>query len=126
VNFWATWCDPCRDEFPELVRIANEYKAKLDFVTISMDDAEEINRGVPKFLRLMRATQFANYLLLTEDEDSVIRSISKDWSGGLPFTILYAPEGEAAYTRQGKIRPAVLRAEIEKVLAAKAANPTTP
>src|SRR5690606_28209836 len=37
VNFWATWCDPCREEFPELVELDHEYKGKIDFITISLD-----------------------------------------------------------------------------------------
>ncbi|MEO8648371.1 MAG: TlpA disulfide reductase family protein, partial [Acidobacteriota bacterium] len=35
INFWATWCDPCREEFPELVKLDSEYKGKIDFVTVS-------------------------------------------------------------------------------------------
>src|SRR5258705_12068830 len=51
VNFWATWCDPCRDEFPDLVKIDEEYRPRsLDFVTVSLDDLSEIKTEVPKFL----------------------------------------------------------------------------
>lgn len=50
VNFWATWCDPCREEFPDLVKIDAEYGPKgLDFVTISLDDLKDIKTEVPKF-----------------------------------------------------------------------------
>src|SRR6188508_1091632 len=38
VNFWATWCEPCREEFPDLVKLDNEFKGKIDFITISLDD----------------------------------------------------------------------------------------
>src|SRR3982750_1512348 len=38
VNFWATWCDPCREEFPDLVKIENEFRGKVDFVLVSLDD----------------------------------------------------------------------------------------
>src|SRR4051812_22516591 len=34
VNFWATWCDPCREEFPDLVKIDADYKGKIDFITV--------------------------------------------------------------------------------------------
>lgn len=103
VNFWATWCVPCREEFPELVKIDEEYKGKIDFITISLDDPAEINRDVPKFLNEMKATMPA-YLLRTNDESAVIGAISKDWSGGLPFTVLYDEKGGIVYTRQGKIK----------------------
>ena len=115
VNFWATWCDPCREEFPELVKIDNEYKGKIDFVTVSLDDITDINTAVPKFLGEMKADMPA-YLLKTDDESAVISSIAKDWSGGLPFTILYNEKGEIAYFRQGKVIPAVLRTEIIKLV----------
>src|SRR5437764_11377287 len=36
VNFWATWCDPCREEFPDLVKINADYKGKVDFITITL------------------------------------------------------------------------------------------
>ena len=39
VNFWATYCDPCRDEFPELVKIDKDYRPRaMEFITISLDD----------------------------------------------------------------------------------------
>src|SRR5215510_5643844 len=48
VNFWATWCDPCRDEFPDLVKIDSEFRPKsLEFVTVSLDDMGEIKTSVP-------------------------------------------------------------------------------
>jgi len=117
VNFWATWCDPCREEFPELVKIDNEYKGKIDFVTVSLDDLTDINTAVPKFLGEMKA-DMPTYLLKTDDESAAISSIAKDWSGGLPFTILYNEKGEIAYFRQGKVIPATLTAEIAKLVPA--------
>jgi thiol-disulfide isomerase/thioredoxin len=115
VNFWATWCDPCREEFPDLVKIDAEYKGKIDFITISLDDLAEIDRDVPKFLASMKAEMPA-YLLKTADENAVITSITKDWQGGLPFTILYNEKGEIAYFKQGKIKIPEMKAELDKLL----------
>jgi len=112
VNFWATWCIPCREEFPDLVEIYEKYKGKIDFIVISLDDPAEINRDVPKFLGEMRATMPA-YLLYTTDENTVIASISEDWEGGLPFTILYDNGGGVAHTKQGKIKPDIVTAKID-------------
>jgi hypothetical protein len=63
----------------------------------------------------MKATMPA-YLLKTENEESAIGSVSKEWKGGLPFTILFDEKGEAVYDRQGKVKPEILRAEINKIL----------
>lgn len=113
VNFWATWCEPCREEFPDLVKIDNEFRGKIDFITVSLDDVADIGGDVPKFLQTMKAEMPA-YLLKARDESEVIASIAKDWQGGLPFTILYRENGEISYFRQGKVKLETLRAEIDK------------
>jgi thiol-disulfide isomerase/thioredoxin len=115
VNFWATWCVPCVEEFPDLVKLDNEFRGKLEIITVSLDDLADINTAVPKFLAQMNAEMPA-YLLKTADEEAAMNSVSKEWSGALPFTILFNDKGEAAYAKQGKFKPDVLRAEIEKVI----------
>jgi thiol-disulfide isomerase/thioredoxin len=118
VNFWATWCDPCREEFPDLVTIDAAYKGRIDLVTVSLDDFVDIDTLVPKFLFEMKATMPA-YLLHTPDEDAAItaiRAISPDFEGNLPFTILIKRTGELAYSKNGKIKPLALTAEIDKLL----------
>ena len=122
INFWATWCDPCREEFPDLVKLDAAYKGKLDFITISLDDLADIKTFVPKFLSEMNAEMPA-YLLKTADESAAITLIAKDWNGNLPLTILFTPEGEAAYVRKGKIRYESVIAEIDKVLATPKTTP---
>ena len=118
VNFWATWCVPCREEFPDLVKIDAEYRGKIDFFTVSLDFVEELNTGVPKFLSETKA-EMPTYLLTSADENTLISSIAKDWSGALPFTILYNEKGEITYSRQGKVNHETLKGEIEKTLGEK-------
>jgi thiol-disulfide isomerase/thioredoxin len=115
INFWATWCVPCQEEFPDLVKIGADYKDKIDLITISLDELSEINGDVPKFLSEMKAEP-PYYLLKTADEEASIASVSKDWQGGLPFTILFNDKGESVYLKQGKFETEKLRAEIEKML----------
>lgn len=115
INFWATWCDPCREEFPDLVKFDNEFKGKIDFITVSLDDPDEIATTVPKFLASMKAEMPA-YLLKTPDESAVISSVSKDWRGGMPFTALYSPKGDLAYFREGKVVLETLRSEVNKLI----------
>ena len=117
INFWATWCDPCRDEFPDLVKLDSEYRGKIDFLTVTLDDVEEINRAVPKFLTQMKA-EMPTYLLKTEDDEVAIKAVAKDWKGGLPFTILYGADGSISYFRQGPISLEVVRPEIDKIIPA--------
>jgi thiol-disulfide isomerase/thioredoxin len=119
VNFWATWCDPCREEFPDLVKINKEYKPKgLDFITISLDDLAEIKRDVPQFLREMKATMPA-YLLYVDDQAEAIGTISSEWGGGLPVTFLFDANGQVVYNHTGRIKPDELKEAISKVLSNK-------
>lgn len=113
INFWATWCGPCREEFPDLVKIGADHKDKIDLITISLDELSEINGEVPKFLAQMRSDSPA-YLLKTPDADAAINLVSEDWQGALPFTILFNAHGETMYSKQGKFETDVLVDEIEK------------
>ena len=118
VNFWATWCVPCRKEFPDLVRIGAEFDGRgLEFVTISADDVEELKTGVPKFLREMRATQMPAYLLNASDTAAAIAQVDPAWGGELPATFLFDRSGKLVFKHTGIINAAELRAEIEKALA---------
>jgi thiol-disulfide isomerase/thioredoxin len=114
INFWATWCGPCREEFPDLVKIGADHKDKIDLITVTLDETSEINSSVPKFLTEMRSDTPA-YLLKTRDQDAAIDLVSKDWQGALPFTILISADGKTIYAKQGKFDKAVLVAEIEKL-----------
>lgn len=114
VNFWATWCDPCRDEFPDLVRIDAAYRDKgLDFIAVSLDDLKDINTEVPKFLRAMNA-QMPAYLLNVPDPSVAITAVDARWSGALPATFLYDAQGKISYKHFGRITFEELRAAIEK------------
>jgi thiol-disulfide isomerase/thioredoxin len=116
VNFWATYCDPCRDEFPDLVKIDNEYgKSDIEFVTVSLDDMSEIKNEVPKFLDSMKAKMPA-YLLNVTDPEPAINMVDKSWRGDLPATYLYNEKGEVVYKHIGRIKTSELREAIEKVV----------
>jgi thiol-disulfide isomerase/thioredoxin len=116
INFWATWCGPCRDEFPDLVRIGNDYKTRnLDFVIVSLDDPLEIKTTVPRFLQRMRAGMPA-YLLNAVEQDAAINSVDPEWAGGMPATFLFDAAGQVVYKHLGPINPDELRTELDKTL----------
>lgn len=119
VTFWATWCDPCREEFPDLVKIDTDFRRRgLEFITVSLDDVTDIKTTVPQYLQRMHA-QMPAYLLNIAEPDAVIVAVDKTWSGGLPATFLYDARGQIAYRHVGRINPDELRAEIEKQVSSK-------
>jgi thiol-disulfide isomerase/thioredoxin len=116
INFWATWCVPCRKEFPDLVKIDLEYRGRgLEFVVISADDVSELKADVPKFLGRMRAAMPA-YLLNATDTEAAIAQIDPTWGGELPATFLFNRRGKLVFKHTGIIDAAQLRAQIEKAV----------
>lgn len=61
VDFWATYCAPCKKEFPNLVQIHKQYAGKVVAVSVTVDDEEDADKAL-KFLKQQNAT-FENYLL---------------------------------------------------------------
>jgi thiol-disulfide isomerase/thioredoxin len=119
VNFWATWCIPCRVEFPDLIKIDKDYRPKgLDFIAITLDDVADRETVVPKFLRQLKA-QMPAYLLNVPDPDPAINSVDPEWGGVLPATFLYNNKGEVIYKHFGPIKTPELRSAIDKVLSTK-------
>src|SRR2546427_8809182 len=119
VNFWATWCDPCRDEFPDLVKVDEDYRGKgLNFVAVSLDDVTDIKSAVPKFLKEMKATMRV-VLLNVNDPEPAIKLIDATWDGQLPATFLYDKEGKVVFRHFGRIKPDELRAALDKEVGSK-------
>lgn len=119
VNYWATWCDPCREEFPDLVKIDTDYRTKgLDTIAISLDDLAELKAEVPKFLQLMKV-RMPVYLLNVADPEPSIKMIDPTWGGALPATFLYDGRGEMVYKKFGRFDTAELRTAIGNVMSEK-------
>jgi thiol-disulfide isomerase/thioredoxin len=113
VNFWATWCDGCREEFPDLVKIDNDYRAKgLNFLSVTLDEVSDKNRAAD-FLNEMKATMQV-VLLNVNDPDPAIHAIDDKWGGELPATFLYDRDGKVVFRHFGRIKPEELRAAIDK------------
>ena len=119
VNFWATWCVPCREEFPDLVKIRGAYDAsKLDFALVSLDDPSDITGPVPAFLGEQRAGHFPSYLLNADDQDAAINLIDPTWRGELPATFLYDRQGKVVYSHKGRVKVKELRDALDAALKA--------
>ena len=100
VNFWATWCDPCREEFPDLVRLHNTYRSRgLSVVAISMDEPES-RPAIEQFLNSQGAN-FGSYRQRFKDFEVLVNSINPRWGGGIPATFLYDREGKLVESWEG-------------------------
>ena len=119
VNFWATWCDPCREEFPDLVKVDTDYRAKgLNFVAVSLDDISDVKSVVPKFLKEMKA-EMPVVLLNVNDPEPAIKAVDPTWDGQLPATFLYDKQGKIVFKHFGRIDAVELRNAIDKAVGGK-------
>lgn len=116
VDFWATWCAPCREEMPKLVRLSTSYRTKgLDFVTVSCDEPEQEGQAVTFVTQ-----QGANgplYVKHAKNDDSFINLIDPKWSGALPALFLFDRRGQKTNSFIGETDLKALEASIQKLLA---------
>jgi thiol-disulfide isomerase/thioredoxin len=96
INYWATWCAPCRDEMPELVKFQAENAENVQVVGIAYEDA-----AVEK-LQSFAADFNISYPLLTIDVYNP-PSFAQEGGLGLPTTIVYTPEGMRHKKHMGPI-----------------------
>jgi len=116
VNFWATWCVPCREEFPDLVRLEKAYRERgVSVVGVSIDLPKDMPK-VEKFLAAS-APDFPNYIKRTGgDDQEFIESVDPRWGGELPFTVVYGRDGKKAEALSGKQSYASFEKAVAKLL----------
>ena len=111
INVWATWCGPCKAEFPELVTMHRMYrKREFELLTISADLPERKKQAL-KFLNEQHAS-CTNYLFEGDNEYELAETLDAEWQGALPYTMLVAPGGKILFRKQGRIEPLELRKAI--------------
>lgn len=93
VNFWATWCDPCREEMPTLVSVAKGFSAKDVAVALVSTDSLKKTPDVEKFLASGKIP-FVCWQAKSADPQRFIDAVDKSWNGAVPYTLVYDRKGE--------------------------------
>lgn len=114
VNVWATWCVPCIEELPDLVRF---YRAHADqgvrLVLISGDFPSQ-SPGVTAFLREL-GVDFPTWIKRGDDM-SFIDALDPSWSGSLPATFVFTPAGQRLHSHDGVLDLPALTALVDRAL----------
>lgn len=87
INFWATWCKPCVEEMPSLIREVKKYEAdSLQLILVSLDDKEYFPEKLRDFINARKYE--GTFLLLDESNaDYFCPIIDSSWSGAIPATL---------------------------------------
>jgi cytochrome c biogenesis protein CcmG, thiol:disulfide interchange protein DsbE len=106
VNFWATWCDPCKKEMPRLVSAHEKYEGRVAFLGIDVQDDPD---AAVDFARRYRIP----FRSLADRAGDIRR---KEKILGLPVTQFYDEDGDLAFVHNGEIRSDELEEKIEELL----------
>ncbi len=91
VNVWATWCEPCREEFPDLLRLRREQGPRgVELILVSADFERQAS-AAESFLR-EQGVDFPSYLKSGKDME-FIEELEPRWSGSLPATFVHDRQG---------------------------------
>jgi thiol-disulfide isomerase/thioredoxin len=92
VTFWATWCEPCRDEYPMLNELAKEYGPKgLQVVGVNLDDDGDLIL-MRRFLARYKPV-FPNVRKKKGGEAEFANGVMPGWKGAIPASFFYARDG---------------------------------
>lgn len=108
VNFWATWCPPCKEEMPEFSRINTKYALNgVQFVGISLDSADKV-------AAFRKENEISYPLLIGNLETLDLSSDLGNRAKALPFTVILRQDGSLQQAKLGKY----VTADLEKALLA--------
>jgi len=114
LNVWATWCGPCREEMPDLLRLREAYRDRgLDLVLVSGDFDEQLPEA--RAFLAERGVEFTTYVKTGRDME-FIDTLNPEWSGALPATFVYDGEGRQRDFWEGKASYAEMEQRVLPVL----------
>jgi thiol-disulfide isomerase/thioredoxin len=117
VNVWATWCTPCREEFPDLLHVARELAPKgLRLVLVSVDFPG--NEFATQGFLTKQGVDFPTFIRTGKDE-TFVDELEPKWSGAIPVSLLYDSNGKLVTYWEGKASYPVLKKRALAALALK-------
>jgi thiol-disulfide isomerase/thioredoxin len=113
INFWATWCVPCRKELPEFQKLhENTSGEKIKILLVSLDFPKQIKTALLPFLEKNEIT--APVILLNDPNSNAwIDKVDPKWTGSLPATLIY--KGEAKQFFEEELDYKMLVQTIDKI-----------
>lgn len=102
LNIWATWCQPCKEEFPDLNTLADSLQNKnAEVIALSVDYPDEIDTKIRPFLKSVRS-RLKVFVADVENQDEIFSLFKSDWSGAIPATFIFDESGKERTAMIGK------------------------
>lgn len=99
VNFWATWCAPCVAELPAIGEVEKKYAGKkFKVLLVSLDMPGQLNNRLIPFIEA-RKIRSEVVLLNDPNQNRWIDLVDKNWSGEIPFTVIYSKNFRETYSK---------------------------
>jgi thiol-disulfide isomerase/thioredoxin len=118
VNFWATWCEPCRDEYPMLNELAKEYGPKgLHVVGVNLNDDGDLIL-MRRFMARYKPV-FPNVRKKKGGESEFVGAVLPGWNGAIPASFFYAKDGRQIGHLLGENNRETYEAAIRTVLSSR-------
>ena len=115
VNVWATWCEPCKEEMPDILRFFKDHKRRgLRLVLVSTDPWKARGK-VASYLGSM-GVDFPSYLKRGQDDMAFIDGLDPKWDGTLPASLLFDGGGKQRQLWSGKVTYQALASKLDEVL----------
>lgn len=122
VTFWATWCEPCRDEYPMINELAKRYSSQgLRVIGISLDEDGDLIL-MRRFLARYRPV-FPNYRMKGgRGASRFAQKVNPQWTGAIPASFLYSADGSQVGQMVGANSRQVYEAALRKLLSMSASR----
>jgi thiol-disulfide isomerase/thioredoxin len=110
VNFWATWCEPCKQEIAGFNALQKQYSSQgLQFIGVALDDQDAVQT-------YLKTGSIAYPVLIGEDQAAEVASRYGDDQGVVPYTAFINRKGQIAFIQYGAMSQDLARQVIESLL----------
>jgi len=98
VNFWAIWCAPCIKELPAIKAVEEKYaNENFKVLMVSLDMINDLNSRLVPFIKSKNITSDV-FLLNDPNQNRWIDMVDPNWSGEIPFTLIYGKHFRESYS----------------------------
>ncbi len=114
INLWAFWCQPCKEEFPDLMKFSKKNQDDANLILISLDEIKDLETKTKPFLQ-KNEVDFVSYYNAFDKDEKLITMLDKTWEGAIPSTFFFK-DGKLVKTLTGKHKEKDFQKTLDEVM----------